>query len=132
MDAGGLSQACLSANRRFGIITSLAQQEADLFSYDHLEFRYEPFPIGIAKPALAEDLYRELVDSYPPQELFAYLPKVGHKYSLSEKSNGEAYARFIREHAPWRELHAWIKSDAFIPRSWRRSRRITSTSARSR
>ena len=92
-----------------------AQREADVFSYDHLEFRYEPFPIGIAKPAMADDLYRELCDRYPPQELFAYLPKVGHKYSLSEKYNGEAYASFIRSHAPWRELHAWIKSDAFIP-----------------
>jgi hypothetical protein len=90
-------------------------KEADLFSYDHLQFRYEPFPIGIAKPAIAEDLYRELVDRYPPQELFAYLPKVGHKYSLSEKHNGEAYVRFIKAHAPWRELHAWIKSEAFVP-----------------
>jgi hypothetical protein len=86
-----------------------------LFSYDHLRFRYEPFPIGIAKPTLAEDLYRELVASYPPRELFAYLPKVGHKYSLSEKSNGAAYAEFIRSHAAWRELHGWIKSDRFIP-----------------
>jgi hypothetical protein len=86
-----------------------------LFSYDHLQFRYEPFPIGVAKPALAEDLYRELVDRYPPRELFAYLPKVGHKYSLSEKYNGNAYREFIRSSGPWRELHAWIKSDRFIP-----------------
>jgi hypothetical protein len=86
-----------------------------LFSYDHLRFRYEPFPIGIAKPAIAEDFYRELAANYPPRELFAYLPKVGHKYSLSEKSNREAYSRFIQSHALWRELHAWIKSDAFIP-----------------
>ena len=86
-----------------------------MFSYDHLQFRYEPFPIGIAKPALAEDLYRELVDRYPPQELFAYLPKVGHKYSLSEKYNGDAYRAFIKSSGPWRELHAWIKSDRFIP-----------------
>lgn len=86
-----------------------------MFSYDHLRFRYEPFPIGIAKPAIAQDLYHNLVDSYPPQELFAYLSKVGHKYSLSEKYNGEAYHKFIQSHAPWRELHAWIKSDTFIP-----------------
>jgi hypothetical protein len=90
-------------------------EEAAVLSYDHLQFRYEPFPIGIAKPAIAEDLYRELVASYPPRELFAYLPKVGHKYSLSEKSNGGAYADFIRSNAAWRELHAWIKSDAFVP-----------------
>ncbi len=88
MDAGGLSQACLKRKSAVRDHHPLAQEEAEVFSYDHLEFRYEPFPIGVAKPALAEDLYRELVDSYPPQELFAYLPKVGHKYSLSEKSNG--------------------------------------------
>jgi hypothetical protein len=86
-----------------------------VLSYDQLQFRYEPYPIGIARPAIAEDLYRELVISYPPQELFAYLPKVGHKYSLSEKSHGEAYTTFIESHAAWRELHAWIKSDRFIP-----------------
>lgn len=86
-----------------------------MFSYDHLRFRYDPFPIGIAKPAIEDDLYRELITGYPPQELFAYLPKVGHKYSLSEKYNGEAYQRFIRSNAAWRELHAWIKSDRFIP-----------------
>jgi hypothetical protein len=90
-------------------------EEVAVFSYDRLQFRYEPFPIGIAKPAIAEDLYRELVNSYPPRELFAYLPKVGHKYSLSEKNNGEAYAKFIRSNAAWRELHAWIKGDRFIP-----------------
>jgi hypothetical protein len=114
MDAGGLSQARLKP-RSAVRIAPLAQQEAAVLSYDHLEFRYEPFPIGIAKPALADNLYRELVDSYPPQELFAYLPKVGHKYSLSEKYNGDAYNRFIKSNPPWREVHAWIKSDVFIP-----------------
>jgi hypothetical protein len=115
MDAGGLSQACLKRKSAVRDHHPLAQEEAEVFSYDHLEFRYEPFPIGVAKPALAGDIYRELVDSYPPQELFAYLPKVGHKYSLSEKYNGQAYAKFIKSSAPWRELHAWIKSDAFVP-----------------
>jgi hypothetical protein len=95
--------------------TARFKQRQTLFSYDNLQFRYEPFPIGIAKPAIAPDLYRELVRTYPAQDLFAYLPKVGHKYSLSEKSNGEAYRRFIAAHPSWRELHAWIKSENFIP-----------------
>ena len=89
MDAGGVTQARLTPN--IASRPSPLSKEAELFSYDHLQFRYEPFPIGIAKPAIADDLYRELVASYPPQELFAYLPKVGHKYSLSEKYNGEAF-----------------------------------------
>ncbi len=86
----------------------------DFFLYDHLTFRYEPFPIGIAKPLMDETVYQELVQSYPPREIFAYLPKVGHKYSLSEKYNGREYQDFIRSNAAWRDLHGWMKSDGFI------------------
>ena len=84
------------------------------FSYDHLRFRYEPFPIGIARPAIAPSLYEELVASYPPLDLFAYHPKVGHKYTLSEKSNADKYHDVLRTRPVWGELHRWIKSDAFI------------------
>ncbi len=84
------------------------------FSYDHLQFRYEPFPIGLARPLMEESLYGELVDNYPPQELFTYLAKVGHKYTLSEKFNPRQYDQLIRSIPVWKELHRWIKSDEFI------------------
>lgn len=86
-----------------------------MFSYEHLQFRYEPFPIGLAKPVMDEAMYRELLATYPSPDRFAYLAKVGHKYSLSEKYNGREYEQFIRTHGAWRELHGWIKSDDFIP-----------------
>src|SRR5262249_16757114 len=66
------------------------------FTYDHLEFRYEPYPIGRARPLMEPVVYRDFVQGYPPAELFAYLPKVGHKYTLSEKSNPDKYAEVIR------------------------------------
>jgi hypothetical protein len=84
------------------------------FSYEHLRLRYEPFPIGLARPVMAESDYRALVDSYPPKELFHYLAKVGHKYSLSEKNNPKHYHAWIAEQPRWRELHRWIKSREFI------------------
>ena len=84
------------------------------FSYEHLEFRYEPFPIGLAKPLMDDSLYAELVDNYPSQELFTYLAKVGHKYTLSEKFNPRQYEQLIRSAPVWKELHGWIKSDEFI------------------
>jgi hypothetical protein len=84
------------------------------FSFDNLRFRYEPYPIGVARPLIDASTYRELVASYPAAELFAYLPKVGHKYTLSEKSNPEHYAEIVRTQPLWRELHRWIKSDSFI------------------
>lgn len=84
------------------------------FNYDCLEFRYEPFPVGLAKKLFDETVYHQLVDSYPPVNLFKSLPKFGNKYSLSEKYYPAKYRSYIKSHAIWRELHTWIKSDAFI------------------
>lgn len=83
-------------------------------SFDHLVFRYEPFPIGVARPVLPEAVYGELLRRYPPRDLFAYMPKFGHKYSLSEKFNAAAYHRFMRNEPLWRDFHDWVKSEAFI------------------
>lgn len=84
------------------------------FSYDHLEFRYEPFPIGLAKPIMEEGLYQQLLATYPAVELFEKISKLGDKYSLSERFNRPVYENFIRGQPVWREFHAWIKSDAFV------------------
>lgn len=59
-------------------------------------------------------LYDALTAAYPPRELFHYLPKVGHKYSLSEKNNPQQYAAWIADHPVWREFHRWIKSRGFV------------------
>ena len=85
-----------------------------LFNYDRLSLRYEPFPIGLARPLLSEGVYGDLCAAYPPQDLFAYMPKVGHKYALSEMRNRENYFRWLRAHPVWRELHDWVKGDDFI------------------
>lgn len=85
-----------------------------MFSYEHLQFRYDPFPIGIAKPVIEEGLYRELVASYPPIDMFGDLSKVGYKYSLSEKYNRSQYFQMVRSDPLWKEFYRWIKSDAFI------------------
>ena len=84
------------------------------FSYEHLEFRYEPFPIGLAKPVMEQSIYQELVDSYPPIEYFDYIPKLGKKYSLSERFNRRKYQELIKSQPVWREFHRWIKSDDFV------------------
>ena len=55
------------------------------FSYDHLQLRYEPFRIGLAKPLMEEATYRSMIEAYPPLELFQHIPKVGNKYCLSQK-----------------------------------------------
>ena len=69
------------------------------FDYDNLEFRYEPYPIGLAKPLMASDLYREFLTNYPALEQFDYLEKLGHKYSLSEHFNPRSLKRFVKSDA---------------------------------
>ncbi|MGD2076320.1 MAG: hypothetical protein PVI91_14170 [Gammaproteobacteria bacterium] len=84
------------------------------FSYEHLNFRYEPFPIGLAKPVMDPGTYQELVNHYPTIDHFEYIPKLGRKYSLSERFNPRGYHRLIRSQPIWREFHRWIKSDEFV------------------
>jgi len=84
------------------------------FCYDHLEFRYDPYPIGLAKPLMNDDIYQTLLTNWPAQEQFANIPKLGNKYSLSERFNPRQYRDLIRNQPVWRDLYRWIKSDAFI------------------
>ncbi|SUS08241.1 conserved hypothetical protein [uncultured Defluviicoccus sp.] len=84
------------------------------FNYDHLRFRYEPFPIGYARPIMDESVYKELASTYPERERFVYLEKVGHKFTLSERFNPRQYEDFIATTPVWREFHGWLKSDDFI------------------
>ena len=83
------------------------------FNFENLQFRYEPFPIGIARPAIAPSAYQDFIANYPPQELFAYHPKVGHKYTLSEKSNPDKYHEVLRTRPVWGES-AWDSSLATL------------------
>lgn len=87
------------------------------FKYDHLKFRYEPFPIGMAKPLMDESTYQEFLNHFPPLEFFEDYKKIGrpgNKYTLSEKENPPVYNDFIRSDPLWREFHRWIKSDEFV------------------
>ena len=87
------------------------------FCFDRLNFRYEPFPIGLAKPVMDEATYDELVESFPPLEIFEdyrEMGKPGDKFTLSEKENRRVYEDFITSKPVWREFHRWIKSDDFV------------------
>jgi hypothetical protein len=56
-----------------------------MFSYDHVTFRYDPFPIGLATPIMTPELYEQLVSNFPPLDIFESfeeLGKKGRKYTL--------------------------------------------------
>ena len=66
------------------------------------------------RPALSSELYANCVAAFPEVSLFERIDHVGVKYSLSEKFAARNYHRIIRDSPVWRELHRWVKSDAFI------------------
>jgi hypothetical protein len=85
-----------------------------MIQYDQMKFDYEPYPIGIARPALEPDFYRALVESFPPAKLFEYKAEKGGKYSLSQVNHAAEYARFIKSSAPWQKFYDYIKSKNFV------------------
>ena len=85
-----------------------------MLNFENATMRYEPYPLGIVRPALEPEFYHELVRTFPDLALFETLEKYPHKLSLSEKFAPENYRRFLRDCAPWGRFHAWVKSEAFI------------------
>ena len=101
------------------------------FSLANLDLRYEPFPIGVARPIMDEAAYERYLDRYPPIELFEYIPKVGNKYCLSEKYNPDKYHEWIKDHECWREFHRWVKSPtscSWCSTSWPAARSTSASS----
>lgn len=83
------------------------------FSLERMAMAYEPYPIGFFGEAFGEADYFELLHSWPPDHFFAYMPKLGEKYSLSERNNAVNYHWFIENTPPWARLHRYIKSAEF-------------------
>lgn len=85
-----------------------------LLDFQNLNFRYEPFPIGLAAPVMSDADYARLMDHFPKPEMFQRLDELGKKFGLSEKYNGDKYRQFIKVDPFWREFHAWVKSPEFL------------------
>lgn len=100
-DAGPAAAAARASSRAF-------------LSFEQLEFRYDPYPIGLARNVFSKDFYEELVKTWPPTSEFKYMPELGHKYSLSQINNPGNYHRYLASHPAWNDLHRYIKSKAFI------------------
>ncbi|MCB9831009.1 MAG: hypothetical protein H6807_00940 [Planctomycetes bacterium] len=84
------------------------------FDLENLSLRYRPFPIGLARPLFAPDLYAELLDAYPSKERCVPLDKVGSKFTLSEKFNPKDFEAFIADSPVWRGFHLWLKGPDFL------------------
>ena len=81
-----------------------------------MAFVYEPYPVGWATSVFAPEMYRELVATWPPTELFEFKPELGRKYSLSEVNHPEKYFQFLRSAPAWRRFFESVKTPSFVHR----------------
>src|SRR5947209_6822285 len=93
---------------------STASVGAPPFSLANAQFRYEPYPVGVARPVFSPADYDALLDAWPATDLFQYRPDLGKKYALSEVNNAEGYHRFVGGHPLWSRMYRWVKSREFV------------------
>lgn len=85
-----------------------------MLSLDEFVFDYDPYPIGVAAPAVEPSLYAEMLAAWPPLELFRHTGKHGHKLALSGKINRRKFQRYVAATPVWREFYRYLCSDDFI------------------
>ncbi len=85
-----------------------------MLRYDKVEIDYEPYPIGLISGVFDDKTYNDLLTTYPSQDLFAYMPKLGNKYSLSSSNNPKQYYQYLKDHPNWAKFHDYILSKQFI------------------
>lgn len=85
-----------------------------MLNFNNMVFDYEPYPIGLASPAFDPGFYAEMIENFPPIELFETSERHGVKYFLSKKHNRQAYESFIAATPLWREFRSYLQSDEFV------------------
>ncbi len=85
-----------------------------MLNLENIRFDYDPYPIGIAKGALAPGLYDELIETFPDDSVFVSKEYHGVKLSLSQLNNGRGYYAHLRRNPVWRRFYDYVKSDAFV------------------
>jgi hypothetical protein len=84
-----------------------------MFRFDEFEIQYDPYPLAVVNRALPQTEYDALLAQWPETDLFCYRADLGRKYSLSDLSNPEAYARFVSGNPTWRRFDDYIRSPGF-------------------
>src|SRR3546814_12483348 len=85
-----------------------------MLKFQNIKFDYDPYPVGLARGAFAPEVYRALVDTLPDDKVFLAKEYLGTKLSLSQPNNRAGYHAHLRQHAVWKRLYAYVKSERFI------------------
>ncbi|MGH8487904.1 MAG: hypothetical protein ACREXS_03250 [Gammaproteobacteria bacterium] len=83
-----------------------------MFNWDNVSVRHEPFTVFYIRDLLWPPFYLELAETFPLLSQFRYRETLGNKYLLTE-SEGESYYDVIKAFPPWQKFYAEIKSINF-------------------
>src|SRR3546814_13791705 len=76
-----------------------------MLKFQNIKFDYDPYPVGLARGALAPEVYRALVDTLPDDKVFLAKEYLGTKLSLSQLNNRAGYHAHLRQHAVWKRFY---------------------------
>lgn len=85
-----------------------------MLKFENVTFDYDPYPVGVAKGALASDFYEELINTFPEDKIFVAKEYHGVKLSLSQLNNRKGYYEHLRRNAAWKRFYDYVKSRRFI------------------
>jgi hypothetical protein len=83
-----------------------------MFNWDNVTVRHEPFTVFYLRDLLQPHFYRELAETFPLVSQFLYRETLGNKYLLTE-SEGDSYYGFVAASPPWQKFFDEIKSISF-------------------
>lgn len=85
-----------------------------MLTFDQVEFRMTPYPIGCAHGVFAQDRYANLVATYPDEKVFAHMGQGYEKLSLSERNRPQEYVRVLQTTPGWMAVYRYVKSVDFL------------------
>lgn len=86
----------------------------DKIDFSKLRFDYEPFPIGLASGVFSDGFYKELVETFPPRELFKHKTHTkDNQYHFTNTTSRKSCLDWIQRHAAWREFYGAISTRDF-------------------
>jgi hypothetical protein len=93
-------------------LNTLEWKFMQMFNWDNVSVRHEPFTVFYIRNLLQPRFYRDLAKTFPLLSHFRYRDTLGNKYLLTE-SEGEPYYDFVRAYPPWQKFYTEIKSANF-------------------
>jgi hypothetical protein len=85
-----------------------------MLNFTDATFRYEPYPIGVARMVFDQAHYDKLIRAWPPESSFKQLTGAYNKWSLSERNRPEHYIGFIKTSPIWLEFYRYVKQGALL------------------